>query len=347
MTDKEQLEILHQGASSWNQWRHDNPHIRVDLHDAEIVSADLEGIDFSEASLIGAKLIGANLTRSNLYHADLFGTDLRNADLSEANLEWAHLNNANLTNANFTAANLLDVEFVESKLSGANFSRARLGGTKFGNTDLSAASGLEAVIHAGPSNIGIDTIYRSAGRIPEEFLRGAGVPDNLITQIPRLVGAVQPIQFYSCFISYSTKDEAFARQLYSRMRAEHMRVWFAPEDIKGGQKLYEQIKSAIQIHDRLLLVLSENSMRSEWVITEIRDARRIEIEEKRRKLFPIMLVEFEEIRGWSCVDSDTGKDLAVEVREYFVPDFSTWEDHALFEEAFQRLLRDLKAEEAA
>jgi hypothetical protein len=86
-------------------------------------------------------------------------------------------------------------------------------------------------------------------------------------------------------------------------------------------------------------------MQSEWVISEIRNARRIETEEKRRKLFPIRLVDFEKIRKWKCFDSEIGKDLAVEVREYFIPDFSNWKEHDAFEAAFQRLLRDLKAEE--
>jgi hypothetical protein len=128
------------------------------------------------------------------------------------------------------------------------------------------------------------------------------------------------------------------------MRDEHLRVWFAPEDIKGGQKLYEQIERAIQIHDRLLLILSEHSMQSEWVITEIRNARRVEIEQKRRKLFPIRLVNFDTIRKWKCFDADDGKDLALEVREYFMPDFTNWKNHDAFEEAFERLLRDLRPE---
>src|SRR6185295_17813316 len=146
-----------------------------------------------------------------------------------------------------------------------------------------------------------------------------------------LVGAVQPIQFYSCFISYSTKDEEFARRLHSRMRDNHLRVWFAPEDIKSGQKIHEQLERAIQVHDRLLIVLSEQSMQSEWVMTEIRNARQSEIRENRRKLFPIRLVDFDTIRKWKCFDADTGKDLAVELREYHIPDFSNWKEHDSFE----------------
>lgn len=54
-----------------------------------------------------------------------------------------------------------------------------------------------------------------------------------------------------------------------------MRVWFAREDLKGGKKF----------HDRLLIVPSEHSIQSEWVMTEIRKARETEKKEKRRKLF--------------------------------------------------------------
>jgi hypothetical protein len=170
----------------------------------------------------------------------------------------------------------------------------------------------------------------------------AGVPEDFVTYMRSLVG--KAIEFYSCFISYSSKDEEFARRLHARMRQEGLRVWFAPEDIKGGQKLYEQIDRAIQLHDRLLIILSENSMRSEWVLTEIRRARKTEVKEGRRKLFPIRLVGYEEIGEWECFDADHGKELAVEVREYYIPDFSNWKNHDAFEREFGRLYKSLKAE---
>ena len=83
-----------------------------------------------------------------------------------------------------------------------------------------------------------------------------------------------------------------------------MRVWFAPEDLKGGKKLHEQLFEAIQIHDRLLIVLSEHSVQSEWVLTEIRKARETEKKEKRRKLFPIRLCSFETLLDWTCFDAE-------------------------------------------
>src|SRR5262249_38414735 len=152
--------------------------------------------------------------------------------LHGADLRWANLSDVDLKDADFTAA--------------------KMGQTTFGDTDLSCVKGLDTIKHMRSSNVSIDTLYRSGGKIPEAFLRGCGVPDSLIEYLPALIGAIQPIQFYSCFISYSSIDEDFAQRLFSRMRDHHLRVWFAPEDMKGGQKIHEQIDQAIRIHDKLV-----------------------------------------------------------------------------------------------
>jgi hypothetical protein len=94
----------------------------------------------------------------------------------------------------------------------------------------------------------------------------------------------------------------------------------------------------------LLLILSEHSINSEWVKTEIAKARRREEKEGKRVLFPVRLVGFERLRDWECFDGDTGKDSAREIREYFIPDFSNWKDHDSYQKAFQRLVRGLEGE---
>jgi len=144
------------------------------------------------------------------------------------------------------------------------------------------------------------------------------------------------------FISYSHQDEEFAKSLYGRLRANGFEVWYAVEDMKGGQKIHDQIDRAIQRHDRLLLILSEASMKSNWVETEIYKALNREREEGKRILFPIGLVDFNKIKAWECFDADSGKGMAREVREYFIPDFSEWKKDTQFEESFARLLTDLK-----
>ena len=313
------------------------------LHRADLRRAKLNSTDLNRAQFQGSDLSGADLSDANLIEANLSNSNLSGANFCEADLLGANLRRANLRETNFRGADLRGVDFAEATLAETELTWARIGETTFASIDLSTAKGLDTVIHYAPSTIGIDTLLMSNGKIPDRFLREAGLPEDVIIFVPSLVGAA--IEFYSCFISYSHDDEGFARRLHSRMRTENLRVWFAPEDMKAGRKLHEEIFRAIQIHDKLLLVLSEHSMKSEWVTTEIRRAKRVEREEDRRKLFPIRLVDFETIQKWECFDADSGKDLAAEVREYYIPDFSNWKDHDLFESEFAKLLRDLRATE--
>ena len=365
MANKEHLKIIKQGAKVWNEWiqneaRASSVKRKADLSKADLREMNLKEIDFSFVNLRDSKLRHANLKNASFAGATLENSDLRDTNLFKASLVKANLVNSNLENAtlfqadvqyaNLSGANLTRAYLYSSDFSGATLDRANLTGsmmseTVFGSNDLSEIIGLDSVEHTSPSIIGIDTLYRSSGKIPESFLRGCGVPDEFIAYLPSIIGAQQAIQFYSCFISYSSKDEEFCRWLHARMRAEHLRVWFAPEDVRGGEKLGEQIDRAIQLHDRLLIVLSEESLKSKWVIRELRRARKTELREGRRKLFPIRLCSFEQLRDWECSDADSGEDLAVEVREYFIPDFSNWKDHDAFESAFDKLLKDLRAAE--
>ena len=315
MADEEHLRILRQGVSTWNQWQDEHPDIWPELREADLNGADLNGAHLGGADLRGADLRGAHLSGASLIRTHLGGAELRGADLSRArlsgaglikanlggadlhvadlggaDLSLANLSGADLFGANLSGANLSGADLRRADLSGADLSGGKVGDTVFGAVDLSVAKGLESVIHSGPSTIGIDTVYASQGRIPEVFLRGAGVPDEFITYMRSLVA--RPIEFYSCFISYASKDQEFAERLHADLQARGVRCWFAPEDIQGGRKLHEQIEQAIRHYDKLLLVLSEHSMDSEWVKTEIYHARQDEMRSRRRKLFPISLVDF-------------------------------------------------------
>lgn len=153
--------------------------------------------------------------------------------------------------------------------------------------------------------------------------------------------ALEDSQFFSCFMSYATKDQGFAERLYTDLQDTGVRCWFAPEDIKGGRKPHEQIPEAIKLYNKLLLILFSNRMTSEWVKTEIYHARQEEIRNNKHKLFPISLVEFNNIREWEAFDADSGKDMGREIREYFIPDFLNWKDHDAYIKAFDRLLHNL------
>jgi hypothetical protein len=56
-------------------------------------------------------------------------------------------------------------------------------------------------------------------------------------------------------------------------------------------------------------------------------------------------MDYEDLQQWKSFYADLAEDLAEEIREYFIPDFSNWNDHDSFEAGFARLLTDLTAGE--
>jgi uncharacterized protein YjbI with pentapeptide repeats len=368
MANPDHIDILKQGVKAWNTWRSAHPSVQPDLQEANFTGMNLSGVNFSEAylgrttfhkailqeadlreaalqgavflsaNLKGANIALANLTIATLEQASLIGAVLRGADLRKANCIMANLHRACLQEANLTEARLDFATLHQTYLQGTVLRQAIFFQTALADVNLTKAIGLEECIHHGPSFIDFHTLRY--GPLPLAFLRGCGLPNNLIESLPSLLNA---LQFHSCFISYSTKDQEFAKRLHADLQDKGVQCWFASRDIQGGKKIHEQIDQAIRVHDKLLLVLSEHSMNSEWVKTEIAHARQREISENKRVLFPIRLVDFETIRNWKCFDADTGKDSAREIREYFISDFSNWKEHDAYQEAFNRLLQDLKA----
>ena len=353
MANKEHLLILKKGVTTWNKWRAKHKGIvpslrRANLSGVDLRRANLKGADLIEADLIGTNLARANLRWADLERANLNGADLHSAKLLRANLHAANLIEANLIFAELYAADLDRAELKRATLAGAmleaaflrdtlvigaDLSDSTMADTVLVDVDLSEVKGLETVIHRGPSLIGIDTIYRSKGNIPEPFLRGAGVPDDFITYMKSLVG--NPIEFYSCFISYSSKDDEFAKRLYADLVREHVRCWFAPEDLKIGERFRPKIDEAIRVYDKLLLVLSENSIHSPWVEKEVETAFEKEKQVWKTVLFPIRLDD---------AVMKTDQAWAADIRRTrHIGDFSQWKNHDEYKKAFDRLLRDLKA----
>jgi hypothetical protein len=312
MANPEHLEILKKGVKVWNEWREEHDEILPDLSNA----------DLSYAKFLNANFHHAVLSNANLSNADLSYADLRHADLRYADLRYVYLSYADLSRAN---------------LIGADFTNCELGGTILGDTDLSEIKGLESVRHISPSTISIDTIYKSRGEIPEVFLRGCGVPEDFITYMHSLTAAGKPIQFYSCFISYSSKNQLFADRLYADLQNKGVRCWLASEDLKIGERIRIGIDESIRYHDKLLLVLSKYSVASSWVEQEVETALARESKEKRTILFPIRLDEtvMKIETGWPALIRNTRN----------IGDFRKWKNPEAYQKAFERLLRDLKAEE--
>jgi hypothetical protein len=188
-------------------------------------------------------------------------------------------------------------------------------GTVVANVDLSNVIGLDTCKHYGPSSIDHRTLEKSPN-LPLAFLRGVGVPDKLIDYLPSLLN--QPIQFYSCFISYSVKDEDVAARLHADLQNKGVRCWFAPHDLPIGAKILDGIDEAIRLRDKVLLILSEHSIESDWVEDQVSTAFEEECKRGQPILFPIRLDD---------TVMDTHEAWAAKLRARNIGDFRNWKDH--------------------
>ena len=306
---------------------------RANLSEANLSSTDLSGASLRGANLSLTDLSNANLNSADLSDAELYRADLNGADCSGAVFSGANLSGADLCGANLSGADLRGANLSGVNLSGADLGYARIGWTALGNVNLGQAEGLETVHHEGPSTIGIDTLYTSAGSIPEEFLRGAGLPDQFNTYSKSLVG--KPIESNSLFISFSSEDEEFANQLFASLQENNVRAWFAPEGLKIEEKFQQMIDRSIRRHHKLLLILSEDSITSDWIAQEVETALAKEKQHNQVLLFPLRVdnTVLETEPGW----------LAQLKNTHHISGFSQWQDQDAFQQEFQRILRGLRA----
>ena len=270
-----------------NKWRKEHPELIPDLAGIETLQNPLAGSDLAGIDLSRAIVSSARLVRVFLYEADLSNADLRSTYFGLSDLSWADLQGAQLSGADFTAANL---SFV--RLDGSDLTNTKMGWTILGSLDFGNVRGLGTIRHWRPSVLDVETIYASRTH-PRSVLARGRTSRKSIRFAASLVGV--PFVAYSCFISYSTEDQEFAQRLCFDLQERGIRCWFAKHDIQVGKKIHEQIETAIRVYDRLLLILSNASMSSEWVKTEIPNARQREVREKRRMLFPISLVRYDRI----------------------------------------------------
>jgi TIR domain/Pentapeptide repeats (8 copies) len=373
MANDEHVRLLKKGVDAWNEWRAQNrksiqPNLGgADLREADLFQADLSGADLSGANLSGAdlraallsgaNLSGANLNGALLSVANLVGANLVGADLSGAGLSEANLNRADLTEASLNSVRLVGASLNSARLVGANLNGALLGfanlvganlggadlteailkGTVFGDTTLSDATvnatvkGLDQCKHLGPSIVDFQTL-KNSGPLPIAFLRGVGLPDNLIEYLPSLLND----QSNSCFISYSSKDELFAERLHADLQNKGVRCWFAPHDMPIGAKIIDALDEAIRLRDKVLLILSEGAIASDWVEGEVTRALDEERTRKQVVLFPVRIDDavMQTSEAWARLLRGQRN----------IGDFTRWKEHDSYQKSFEWLIRDLRVE---
>jgi hypothetical protein len=140
MANNEQLAILEQGAEVWNEWRHDNPDVLIDLEGAVLRHKHLEGINLSQANMENANLSFANLKKANLAFCRLKNTILSFATLDGANLSAAYLEETYLEDASLEGAVMAGANFKKTIMTNSNLKNTYLVDANFEGTNLIAVN---------------------------------------------------------------------------------------------------------------------------------------------------------------------------------------------------------------
>ena len=257
----------------------------ADLRGADLSGSDLDRAVLSEADLTGAKLVNANLSR-----VSLGGANLTDADLTGASLAGASLVKANMTNATCT-----DTDFFQTQFWGVNLTETNMTGSLFGysifqDCDMSNIKGLDQVRHDAPSTIGLDSLFRSQGKISEVFLMGAGLPPAA-TQFLAPAGS-DTTSLREVFISCIDEDQEVAKQLRDDLRALGVRCWVFSQEVRGNALVdrhsasdQEEIERWLRDYDKMVILGSVASLEIESLLNDITAAKQMQLSTERWSLY--------------------------------------------------------------
>lgn len=125
------------------------------------------------------------------------------------------------------------------------------------------------------------------------------------------------------FVSYSSKNKVLAERLARDLNEAGLNVWIDFRRIHGGEAWREKIFEGIAWADALALILTPDSVNSEWVRREILMGR-----SQHKRIIPLMMVD--------CFD------LLPQYEETrWLPDIQILNFQASYEQGFPHLLRAL------
>lgn len=147
---------------------------------------------------------------------------------------------------------------------------------------------------------------------------------------------------YSCFISYSSKDERFVEQLNESLQQMGVQTWIDKHESSAGDQFEEQADKAIREMDKFILVLTEESLRSEWVKSEVSKAFEKSEETGKSVVIPISLSSPDRLRKIVMSDGDPDDQVIEKIFSYQMLNFEYWQKEDQYEESLEKLVETLR-----
>jgi uncharacterized protein YjbI with pentapeptide repeats len=147
MANKEQLAILKQGVAAWNEWREENPDVKIDLRGEKLEGMDLSGINFWKSDIREA-----NFYNSILKMADFTGAIIGNSSNNRPPTVFIY---TNLTGAIFDNAKIGRAHFIYSILDGTSWRRSKFYQGAYGDTILADSDVRDLLTDSGGRNLSL------------------------------------------------------------------------------------------------------------------------------------------------------------------------------------------------
>ncbi len=142
--------------------------------------------------------------------------------------------------------------------------------------------------------------------------------------------------FSTSFISFSFKDRDFTEHLFRDLRELNRRNWFALQDLPQDRYYHSELlakilREEIEKRDNLILILSKNSINSEWVKFEVETARRLESVRRKQVIIPVL--------ADASIKTEDGNWILRSIRRDQILDFSAYRSKEKSGDLLEKLLR--------
>ena len=105
--------------------------------------------------------------------------------------------------------------------------------------------------------------------------------DDPANKLPAAIGATPG---FDVFLSYSSLDKDEAREICEALGKKNKKCFLAEKSLQPGDKFADKIRDAIKRANEIWILVSPNSVRSDWVQREVAAAWALE-----KKVVPVLL----------------------------------------------------------
>jgi hypothetical protein len=89
------------------------------------------------------------------------------------------------------------------------------------------------------------------------------------------------------FLSYAEADRKVAQELATGLREAGLRIWFAEDEVFPGDNWALEVGKALKQSDAMIVLISPQSMKSDWVLKEIEFA--LGAQQYQGRLIPVIV----------------------------------------------------------